>query len=908
MIIKTPRIVFSAPLAALLAFVPMDALAVSGTWIANTSGTWSDVGNWSGNVVADGAGATGTVLISETGAAAARIVTLNQSITLGTLNIGIGADSGTFPAAGYTLTGTNGAVLTMDNNGAQAVITQMAVPGKTAVGTGVINTSINMTAGGLKIATAAGGSITVGNNTGTGAQTTISTTATSGTTLLTLSHSGGNLFNCYSDISDGNYGGQVGLLIDSTSGPVGLAGNNTFTGDLVISRGQLRANSTGAKNALGFGIVRLGDANSGAAAVTLAPGGNTYNNDIVVSSLGTGVVSIDAGSLAITGGTTGVFNGTITLGRSMTAKAKTGVLYLNGNISGAGALTIGATDTNAANAVVLAGTNTYTGGFITDGDVLVKMNNATVPGTGTWTIGPTAVANHNNDLRIDNTSGSDMTLANNNALVLSSFSFVGTNSMNMGTGAVTLNKNQPAIITVQKNTLTIGGVISGAKAMGNAGAGTLVLGKVNTYTGATYVGGNLSASALANGGSASSIGASTNVASNLVLNRGTLQYTGAATTTDRLFTLGNGGGTIDSSGTGALQFTNTGSIATTGGVTLSSFATYGAGATTITVSNFNGTNTTQDLAVGQVVTGSNIAAGTTITAILNANQIQISQATTGTSGASGPSNSLSFGALDRTLTLAGSNTGDNLIAGVLSNPTANTLGVTKTGVGKWILNGANTYTGQTAINQGVLAIGASGSINNSTKISVAAGATLDVTNHSAFTVVAGQTLDNLGTVDGNVQVSGLLSGNGTYTAGLSLLTGSELKLNLNKTVSEGLTYDQLQVTGGNVALGGVLDLFLNGGQLSVGEGLLLIANSGAGSLSGSFSGITIDGIAVQDFLNNTFTYSGQKYEINSVDSSNFGVQNDLMLIAVPEPSTWAMIVGGMSSLVLLQRRSRRKMS
>ena len=97
-----------------------------------------------------------------------------------------------------------------------------------------------------------------------------------------------------------------------------------------------------------------------------------------------------------------------------------------------------------------------------------------------------------------------------------------------------------------------------------AGSGSWTLSGSNTYTGVTTLsGGTLSVSALANGGSNSNIGASTNVAGNLVLDGGTLRYTGAAVSTDRLFTITNNGGTIDASGTGALNFSNAGAIAYT---------------------------------------------------------------------------------------------------------------------------------------------------------------------------------------------------------------------------------------------------------------------------------------------------------------------------------------------------------
>src|SRR5690606_21932166 len=111
---------------------------------------------------------------------------------------------------------------------------------------------------------------------------------------------------------------------------------------------------------------------------------------------------------------------------------------------------------------------------------------------------------------------------------------------------------------------------------------------------------------LADGDVASNIGASSNAAENLLLNRGTLQYTGGAVTTDRLFSIGSGGGTIESSGSGALNFSNTGSIVSvdeTSSVSSGS-ASFLAGATIV---SFNARDNTTQIAVGQLVTGAGIA-------------------------------------------------------------------------------------------------------------------------------------------------------------------------------------------------------------------------------------------------------------------------------------------------------------
>jgi len=101
------------------------------------------------------------------------------------------------------------------------------------------------------------------------------------------------------------------------------------------------------------------------------------------------------------------------------------------------------------------------------------------------------------------------------------------------------------------------------------GVGTVILQNVgNDYLGKTTVTrGVLEVTKLANGGVASSIGASSNSADNLTFGeygtgRGTLRYVGTGDSTDRLFTMPRLGAIIESSGTGALHFTNTGFVST----------------------------------------------------------------------------------------------------------------------------------------------------------------------------------------------------------------------------------------------------------------------------------------------------------------------------------------------------------
>ncbi len=517
----------------------------------------------------------------------------------------------------------------------------------------------------------------------------------------------------------------------------------------------------------------------------------------------------------------------------------TGTVTLAGNFSGTGNITM----TNSTGVMVLSGTNTHSGGTILNGGVL-KLQSASPVGTGLLNL---------NSGSLDNTTGATLTLPNNTQQ-WSIFTFLGSNDLNLGNGAIALTNTNSAV-TINAGTLTADGVISGvSKNLTKAGAGNLVLGGASTYNGTTTVtGGTLQLNFSSASAPASNILAS---ASNLTLSAGTtLLVTGKAgatnTQTFNSTTLSGGNSKITTAQNGATSLTlslgalnraagatadltlpTTGSVTTststlTGNVLVSGSSAYMTvnGVDWATVASGSIVATTYD-GTSDIATwpGVNVAlatdpSGPVSSLSLNtlklsgSSAVTIASANTITVAAGGilltgtGSNSINGGQLmgpaSGGLTIIQNNTTNPLVVGssIIDNGSATPL--VKSGPGVLRLDGANTFSGNTTVNAGTLLLNNSLALQNSL-VTVAAGAALAYGAPSDYTI-------------------GGLSG----AAGFALPTGT---LTLNPGTGANLTYSGNLSGSGGVAKSGVGTQRLSGlnaftGPLLVNGGNLTLDNS-----------------------------------------------------------------------------------
>ena len=580
---------------------------------------------------------------------------------------------------------------------------------------------------------------------------------------------------------------------------------------------------------------------------------------------------------------------------------------------------------------VAAGANSHAGSEIVDMGNLHYANNDSLNVGGGLIVArggavgvDTGVSNNATFMaQIDPTSKGGLMLAASDASATLDFTGALANAANMTVAAPETGMNFTGSITPANSKYQLGGgsgtltlpnvQLTGGNKLEVRNGGTVQLLGDNTYTGSTTiltkytstteamaavdsneddlsVGPNyykevaptLVVDKLSNGGVASSIGSATSDAANLFIQGSKLKYVGSGDSTDRLFTIGTGGATIDSSGTGAVVFSNVGVLgrdeAEDRNGTLDDF--------TRDPTSIYDVADTSDVVVGMSVTDPDpggigappltpplIPAGTTVGGISDDGR------TIGISASYGfrlKSNTrIVFGTTPRTLTLAGANAASNTIASVISNSTkGGVVNLEKTGDGTWVVSGANTYTGTTSVAEGTLLV-------NGTH-----------TGGGAYTVAAGATLGGTGSTSGALTVSGIVN---PGTAGAGTLT-----VNGNGTFVSGSTalfqiggatagqFDKLSLTG-TLAAGGTLDVdLINGFTPTAGNSFDILDFTTA---TGAFS-LSLPAL-------------GGRLSWNTSQLLTTGTISVAAAIAsVPEPGAAALALLGAGALAMRARRRR----
>ncbi|HYG24697.1 MAG TPA: autotransporter-associated beta strand repeat-containing protein [Verrucomicrobiae bacterium] len=352
---------------------------------------------------------------------------------------------------------------------------------------------------------------------------------------LTITPNGGELWAKQGDLLVlAPITGAGPLTIPATDAPaetgarfVNLRGNNSGYTGVITLIGKLSV---------------IAEENLGGNPSTLVPNQLAFEGGILST---TNTFTIDDANRGLNVGASGTIN------VSNPDTNTVSVLTISSPLSGFGGLTKTGNGTLA-----LSGANNEFFGGVTVSAGRLNLQSPTALGFGTLTLNAGAL--------LDNASGGDITLVNNNPQTWTgNFSFVGTRNLDMGTGGAALNAN--VAVTVSNQTLTVGAITDdgGLRSLTKQGPGTLAINGGAFYGGSTFV----------NEGVLSLIGnvfissPVVNIASNAVLNVG---GSGLLLNSGQVLT---GGGTVngtvsDSAGATIDPGAGIGTLAVNGNLTL----------------------------------------------------------------------------------------------------------------------------------------------------------------------------------------------------------------------------------------------------------------------------------------------------------------------------------------------------
>lgn len=790
----------------------------------------------------------GTLLTGSTNALGRGALTVTSTLDLGGFSQSVGGLSGT---GTITSNAPGNATLTVGNGNGEGAFTGI-------IQDGGIGNVVSLTKVGTGTLSLAGTTTYTGTTTVSGGRLTVDAGSINSSSHISVAS--GAYLNPGPTLARGT--GQI--LTAGHAGALPLTETGDVVGNVTVSGGTINVGQSGAKT-LTFG-------NN----LTIN-GGSTVNYDLASATTSGGDINdrLDvAGTLNVSGA------------------ISVGISPLNGPLSTSGAYTLMTAPTinNTATFSAKDAANYRQTFNFTSTPTAIQMGVSGNAANLTWAGATSAVWNVNNatnwsgaaDQKFfqldtvtfdDSGSNNDVSVEGvvNPATVTinnttKAYTLTGTGSISSGaltksgTGIATIN------VPVIFGAITVNaGTLSAASPFGGGGTMTIAPGATYQYTGSTaslnqalafsgtgagIIDVNTAGTVLTlapntsvtSTGGLTKIGAGTlNISSaqgfagNLTVNGGILEFAGSFFN-GGLFPAGrtitvNSGGTLLISNVHALSGNNGGApntIVLNGGkLTVNREQYIGATGLTMTGATVDGTSEIRSIDAGSKFTINAAATSSTIASRIWARG-------------------------DVNFDVANGTAADDLVVSGAITPGLPTGGIIKNGPGRALLTGANTYTGGTTINTGVLALGATASLTTN-RVTVASGAQFDVTAMpGGFILNGGQTLtaghtgaafnDVVGSVNalfGSIINVGGNNAVRTMTVSGDLNLGdSTINYDLSNNAASG--NDAINV-GGALNLSGVtmIDLFPISSALAQGNYTLMTA----GSVNGSGANLAVLGAA-----------------------------------------------------------------
>ncbi|MFK0090793.1 autotransporter outer membrane beta-barrel domain-containing protein [Pseudomonas sp. NPDC090755] len=489
-------------------FIGLDPGSIGIVTVNGLGSQWSN----SGDLII-GVGGNGTLTLTQGGAAQilGNVIIASQAGSVGTLNIGSAAGSaasapGSVNAATISFGLGQGNIVFnhTDNFGSYLFAPAISGTGSVVHQAGFTTLTGNSTyAGGTTIS---GGTLQLGNGGSTGSIS--GDVATQGT--LAFNRADTLIFDGL--VSGGGSVQQVG------QGTTVFTNNNTYLGGTTIFNGTLQLGNGGTGGAVVGDISNQGTLIFNRADTLIIDGVISGFGQVVQGGTGTTILTADntysskptlisAGTLQLgNGGLTGSINGEV-VNQGVLAFNRANVLVFGSQISGPGRV-----EQIGPGTTILNSDNTYTGGTIISAGTLQLGNQGTLGLILGDVVNQGALAFS----RVDavtfegKISGSGVVnqISTGTTILTSDNTYTGgtnilTGTLQLGSGGnngsiVGDVSNQGTLVFNRSNTLTFGGVISGAGRVDQSGSGTTILTGNNTYSGPTIVASGILAGGAAN--------------------------------------------------------------------------------------------------------------------------------------------------------------------------------------------------------------------------------------------------------------------------------------------------------------------------------------------------------------------------------------------------------------------------